>query len=196
MKAMTSLVAMMLLSACTIVSPEKFVKPSAITTFSSNGYVAGMFSGTGGGFGFDLVDVNSKREYLLPFFDPHYLIAAQDEEIRLIELPPGRYTISHWTVYGGLTNERTSKKAFGQPDQAQAIDINRGRVNFIGRYRADQEYVESTKGSTKVSTRTFKISPVDIRKDDFITKFKAKYPGFPIESIDYCAAFICRRSIK
>jgi hypothetical protein len=192
MKAMTSLVAMMLLSACTIVSPEKFVKPSAITAFSSNGYVAGMFSGTGGGFGFDLVDVNSKREYLLPFFDPHYLIAAQDEEIRLIELPPGRYTISHWTVYSGLTNERTLKKAFGQPDQAQAIDINRGRVNFIGRYRADRDYVGSTRGSTI----TFKISPVDIRKDDFITKFKAKYPDFPLESVDYCNASICRRSIK
>jgi hypothetical protein len=160
------------LSGC--VAPQQFIAPTA-TPNPNVGYLSGMFSGRGNGFGFGIIDVGSKKEYLMPFFDAHIIASTQEEQIRLIEVPPGLYRVAYWATYNGF-NERTTKQNLPDRGEQSVFMVKPGRVTFIGRYKVSQE--------SSFNRIYFKVMPQKVSKDEFLSEFKISYPNFPADSVD------------
>jgi hypothetical protein len=137
-----------------------------------------MFSGRGQGFGFGIIEVNSRKEYLMPFFEKHLLNTIQAEKIQLLEVPPGTYRIGYWVTYDAATNLKSTKTDLPNKGKASEFEVKPGRVLFLGRYSVSQ-------ARTAYNTIGFEIIPQKIQKNDFVKAFQYSYSNFSPDSVDF-----------
>jgi hypothetical protein len=161
----------LLLTGC--VSPQSYVAPETAPS-TTKGYVAGMFSGEGPNFGFGLVNIESKQEYLLPFYGQGFTIGAREERVRLIEVPAGDYVLEYWATFASLTNERLTRKNFSPQ---KIITVKPGRGTFIGRYATSSQRIPRA--------IRYEIKTLNIAREDFLKALKTHYPKFNGEQIDF-----------
>ena len=149
----------------------------------NSGYVTGMFSGNGSGFGLQLTNIKTNVKYLVPFYGTKSWVEifkpdTHEDEVTMVEVPEGGYIISHWVVYAMGNHERILEKEFPSSKNKPIIEIQSGKVKFIGHYKASMTFPE-------YRTVEYRITPIDIVKSDFIDAFSLKYPMFQNTIIDF-----------
>ncbi len=178
------LLAAVLLAACATVSPHKVLESSAKPT-DQEGYVVGVFSGKGQGFGFGLVNNDTGKTYFFPFFESVILNLEKTETMRMIALPLGNYTLDHWASYDELTHHTVVKQNLAEGEKAFHFSIQPGHIVFMGRYTVEQEAkVDHITSTATLTTTAFKIKPKEISKLEFSSQLKQYYPNFVNQPID------------
>ena len=152
--------------------------PKAAVPKSSHGYVAGIFSGKGNGFGFGIVDVNTKKEYFMPFFGIHAFLTDQGEQVHAIEVPAGRYRVAYWATYDPVLNEKTCKTDLPDKGPESYFDVKPGRVLALGKFNVSQEL-------RNYRSIEFRVSPQTVTKQEFVVAFFAAYPSFADQPVDF-----------
>lgn len=128
----------------------------------SSGYVAGVFTKTQGGedFAFVLTD-QAKHEQLLWFTGKR---KEPSDAVEMYAVPPGDYRVAFWWP------KRTAvpiDHPVGRP-----FTVKPGQVVFVGKFEA------KTVDLAILKQRRMSIEPQDIKADEALTLFRAKYPGF------------------
>ncbi len=169
----------LILVGCTFVKPVAYVQPTA-TPNKYNGYVAAIFSGDGQGFGLGVFNMESKIDYLMPFFKRSFGLKSHPDEVRVIEVPPGEYQITYWNTYDHLDNHQFNKTDL--PDPAKfAFTVKPGRMTFIGHFKANQAGVDNYTSTTI----TWRVTPIPTTKEKALALIKKSYDKFSIDSIDF-----------
>jgi hypothetical protein len=117
------------------------------------GYVAGDFTLKEYPFAtaFVLSDVESGREYVLPF-TRHRKFPAGHRETSLVELPPGTYRATHWIVFNAFWGPSSGGREFKaqlEPSRFTApFKLNGGEVVFLGKFLTENQWIPGYSEST------------------------------------------------
>lgn len=160
-------------------------------------YVAGLFSGSGQGFGLGLTHAASGGQYLVPFFKygsyydamALFLMPEHKEALNMVEVPPGTYKITHWAAYNPAGNEEFVNKKIDLKGASTTFEAKAGRVIFIGRYKA-------TQGGDVYKKILYRIDPMWATEEDFLSALKTTYPGFGGERADVWAPAVWQQGTR
>ncbi|HYU09433.1 MAG TPA: hypothetical protein VEK77_08645 [Gemmatimonadales bacterium] len=126
------------LSAC--VSVQQTVRADAAPVPTA-GYVAGSFTtDKGSAFGFGLVNTETGEDYVMPFGQERNMPSVRDNELGMIQLPPGNYKIAYWVTYATLTKQREVKKAIDNPVFGAPFTVAPGAVVFLGSFSTRTDF--------------------------------------------------------
>lgn len=154
---------------------QKTVLPSGCTPDGKYGYVAGLFSGSAINLGFGMVNTETKKEIIMPFFSDEERIKREEytpEQVTMIKVPPGQYKLAYWVIFDGLIPKTRN---FPDRQKPKAFTVNPGRVVFIGSYAAVKIPI-SNFGGRRITK--YVISPNRVNLEEFEEKFKGKHPEF------------------
>lgn len=168
------------LSLISCVKPLMYVQNDGVIN-SNSAYVAGMFSGTerADGFGFELRELNGKGILMIPFFEKRKstftVFQERPEKLRVVAVPPGEYEIKRVIVYASHSNEKASTFSLSKPIKLLA---KAGKVEFLGRFFADQRNSMMTIIGTTTTNHSYQITPMKITKSEVIAAFRSEFPNF------------------
>lgn len=149
---------------------------------TSVGYAGGVFSNSQSaigidksdqGFGFGLINMTTRKEYLLPFYSWPFGEANMKPSARMIELPPAEYKISYWVIYDRMMN-RISKKEI---ESSNTFTVKPGKIYYIGSFVTEEYTYDRHINWTWHGTSMTKL--------DIKTKFKEAYPEFPDDALEF-----------
>ena len=121
-----------LLAGCASIEPA--LEASASPEVGA-AYVAGQFSRTNsGGFAFVLTNMASGTEYALSLGEDTLLPTDVSEQIVVIKIPPGKYSVLHWFTYGTLTKERSGKHPMTNSFLRAPFELKADSIVFLGSY--------------------------------------------------------------
>jgi hypothetical protein len=110
-------------------------------------------------YGFALVD-ESNKEYVVPI----------DDEVGLVQIPPGKYRVAYWTTFA-FTGERITKSHIpANHPLGRPFDVGPGEVMFLGRWTADRDI--------GFGTSTFWLEPAKMTEAEAATAVRTAYPAF------------------
>ena len=123
-----------LLFGCASIEPS--LKATAAPE-SGAGYVSGKFTrSNSGGFAFVLVDQLSRKEYAMSLGEDSPLPTDVNDQVVVVKVPPGRYSLAYWFTYGTLTKQRTMKFAVTNAALSAPFTVSSDSVVFLGNYSA------------------------------------------------------------
>jgi hypothetical protein len=170
------------------VSPQPILpKPEKLSTTS--GYVAGVFLGYSPGCGIGMINLETKKDYFMPFFSVdaataltlvYYKPIQHREQVHVMQLPPGHYRIAYWARYDFQylrINSKTDIPPYS--DGSYRFEVLPGKVVVLGRL----ESVEKT----SYPVIEYGIVPRPISKQQFIGQVRRDYPNISIEALDFAA---------
>lgn len=152
----------------------------------NSAYVAALFSGNGQGFGLGFTNISSGDRYLMPFFTygsyfdamTIFFLREHEEAVRVVEVPPGKYRITHWAAYDPSSKEQFFEKKIEISESTSTFEAKAGRTVFIGRYKAFQ-------GGDEYKKIHFKITPLQGSATYFRDSLKVAYPSFDYAAVDF-----------
>lgn len=166
------LLCLTLLTGCVSLQPtlQASAKPEKI-----NAYVAGSFTrANSGGFGFVLTNADNGFEYVMPFGEDTAWPKDVKDQVVMIQVPPGKYRISHWLTYATLTKERSKKSEVTNKFIAAPFTLDPGAIIFLGSFSAKTE----TTVSYPYTHTNWSIKPNPLSASDARSAFAAAYPLF------------------
>jgi hypothetical protein len=167
--------------------PLMYVQSSG-TVDPSTAYVAGMFSGTerADGFGLELRRLNGKGILMIPFFEKRKsaftVFQERPEKLRVVAVPPGEYEIRSVIIYVSHSNEKVTTFKLSNPIKLLA---KAGKVEFLGRFFADQRNSMMTIIGTTTTNHSYQITPMRITKSEVVAAFRSEYPNFSEAQINF-----------
>ncbi|MDM0056838.1 hypothetical protein [Variovorax fucosicus] len=141
---------------CGCATSEKIVSQDAAPS-AHLGYVGGNFVVKKDLFttAFVLTNQADSKEYILSFTTVSG-VKAGNTETNLVELPPGRYRVSHWIVFnsywGPGAGGREFKKAMDGPNFLEAFDVKPNEIVFLGKFAAEGTWTPGLFSSTTVAS--------------------------------------------
>jgi len=154
-------------------SPEKVVTRGAPIS-KDRGYVGGLFvqKVVADVTGFTLTNLDTKQEFEIPFVSGVEKFRSIPREQKwvtetiVIEIPPGKYAVTHWFQYQISTNGRNSRHEFPLAVRNQTFIVGPGKMMFLGKFGGDQVTLERNVFQVtkyEQSTRAFPISNTEAR---------------------------------
>lgn len=131
-----------LLGGCVALQPPllETAQPSA-----ASAYVAGLFTRedpirhrTGEGFALVLRDVESARDYAIPFDARERADGDRSFQAVLVEVPPGKYVVAAWTTYHPPTRAEWARMDIpAEHPLARSFEVGAGRVTILGAFAGE-----------------------------------------------------------
>ncbi|MYM21935.1 hypothetical protein GTP46_04625 [Duganella sp. FT135W] len=136
-----------LLSGCA--SPQKVVASGAPIS-KDRGYVGGLFvqKVVADVTGFTLTNVDTKQEFEIPFVSGVEKFKSVPREQKwvietiVIDIPPGKYAVTHWFQYQISTNARNIRHEFSAAVKQKTFIVEPGKMMFLGKFAGDQVTLE------------------------------------------------------
>jgi len=130
--------------------------PKDTTPSASSAYVGVLGKkDTIANFGFGLVD-DAKHEFIIPL----------ENDLRLVQLPPGRYRVASWLTFAFTGEKITTKALPADVPLARPFEVGGGAVVIIGTFNVDR------------SMHTFWMDPVPMSAGEATTAVRTAYQGF------------------
>ena len=161
-----------LLTGCVSLQPtlQATAKPE-----KSNAYIAGSFTRvSSGGFAFVLTNTDSGLDYAMPFGEDTTWPKDVADQLIMIQVPPGKYRITHWLTYGTLTKERSRLQPVTNKFVAAPFTLEQGSIIFLGSFSASTE----TSVSYPYTHTSWSIKPNPIKARDAHSALANTYPLF------------------
>ena len=146
-----------------------------------SGYVAGSFSRNKGDdeLAFILRNDDTGKEYGMTLGDESRMSAGADEQVIAIQLPPGRYTLTHWITYAALTKQQLKKNPITSPRLSASFNVAAGSVVYLGNFS-----IATARSYTYPAVHSnWSIQSVPVSQPDVTRKFAQAYPklgGLPL----------------
>jgi hypothetical protein len=136
-----------LLSGCA--SPQKVVT-SGTPISKERGYVGGIFvqKNYPDVTGFTLTNVDTRQEIEIPFVSSFEKFKSAPREQQwitetiVIDVPPGRYAVTHWFQYNIVTHARNFRNVFPAAVKEQTFQVEPGKMMFLGKFVGDYATLE------------------------------------------------------
>ena len=142
-----AVLAAILLSGCA--SPQKVVT-SGTPISKERGYVGGLFVQKvyPDVTGFTLTNVDTKQEFEIPFVSSAEKFKSVPREQKwvtetiVINVPPGKYAVTHWFQYHIVSHGRNVRNEFPPTVKEQTFQVEPGKMIFLGKFVGDYATLE------------------------------------------------------
>lgn len=169
----------LVLSGC--VSSPVFQPPldSKQAPVTGSGYVAGIFSREWApgrlDFAFGIVNVDTAKEYVMPFGVDTALPDSVKDKFGMIRLPPGKYRIAYWLSYSAKDHKQLSRSdTLADPMVGSPFTLAPGEVVFIGSYTARYGRTSGSDGNPQWAVHQERL-PVQSVQKALITSYPLFY---------------------
>jgi hypothetical protein len=170
-----------LLVACANIQPALDRSTKANPT---SGYIAGQFTSPRSGWAFVLREIETGKEVQMALSaDPRTPAAVRDHTVAL-EVPPGRYLVTHFFGYAVLTKEAGPRYPVDSSLLQKSFAVQAGKVIHLGDIEilfnsniSRQDSKVLIESATRIIARPRKSSAI-------IESFLLHYPGFSALKIE------------
>lgn len=161
------------LTAC--IAPQKIVSTSAVMN-QQNAYIAGSFYGRSAGLGFGFVNLETRKEYFIPFFPERYASEVNEEQLRMMEIPAGTYVLAYWAEYS--KNFYFTKRVKIPDEKRNILILQPNTISYFGRFGVDTWMHD-------YNTSITRVSPKGYNKSQIYNDFSRVYPNVHRNQVEF-----------